>query len=462
MLDKWLNWTRKITKLVTHDENHATDVAESWTAKRQNGHWSTRWITSSVVFVFANLAVYLAERFEPTVPHFYLTQWVFGAVVNYFLRTVVFFPLAYATPTDLEKSSGLKITAGLNAAVELLHWIWGTQLFISDHVSPTTLVLGLSFMMLSVTAARYFSSHKLMAMSYAAVLWFALLWEMTKHDQVSFAMACVASLCAFLIYAIAAHPASSDNKDAKDQVAASQLQQLELESARIDAEQTLEKRSTVFAGVSHDFKQRLHALKLMTFSTIADMPRNDRNRNNLYRISAEVDDLDRFLGQVLEYVQMEASEIQAQIKSVSLQTIMQQADLHFEPVTLTKRIDLTFRPTHLKVKTDPVMLQRMLENLVSNALKFTRGRVLVAARSRKDFVDLEVWDQGPGIPPDALVKIFDAFHQETVLTDPESRGVGLGLAVVKRLADELKCEVSVKSNEGRGSVFRLRLPAAQF
>jgi signal transduction histidine kinase len=92
-------------------------------------------------------------------------------------------------------------------------------------------------------------------------------------------------------------------------------------------------------------------------------------------------------------------------------------------------------------------------------LKFTRKGVLVAARKRGDDILIEVWDQGPGISPSLRPKIFDAFQQDATAGLGRERGVGLGLAVVKRFADRLNYIVSVDSRAGRGSVFRVRIPA---
>jgi signal transduction histidine kinase len=99
-----------------------------------------------------------------------------------------------------------------------------------------------------------------------------------------------------------------------------------------------------------------------------------------------------------------------------------------------------------------------LENLIGNAVKFTRGGVLVAARRRAGSWCIEVWDQGPGIPEGSLNQIFAAFYQERAYADPQQVGVGLGLAIVKRFADGLKYALEVHSREGRGSVFKVSLP----
>jgi len=112
------------------------------------------------------------------------------------------------------------------------------------------------------------------------------------------------------------------------------------------------------------------------------------------------------------------------------------------------------------VSTDASMLLRILENLVSNALKYTRESVLICARQRGPCLELQVWDQGPGIQADAHQRIFEAFHREEG-PDEEGRsrkGSGLGLAIVKRFADRLGYAVQVRSVLGRGSCFSVLIP----
>lgn len=100
----------------------------------------------------------------------------------------------------------------------------------------------------------------------------------------------------------------------------------------------------------------------------------------------------------------------------------------------------------------------MLENLVSNALKFTRGRVLVTARRRAREIELAVHDQGPGVAPEMREAIFEAFHQDNREATTKRVGVGLGLAVVAMFAERLNCRVTLRSKVGVGSEFRLHFP----
>src|SRR5262249_31125002 len=125
-----------------------------------------------------------------------------------------------------------------------------------------------------------------------------------------------------------------------------------------------------------------------------------------------------------------------------------------------RSLALRFRATRRIVRTDPLLLERVLANLVQNAMRYTReGGVLVAARRHPDGIALEVWDTGLGIPADKLEMIFREFYQ---IENPErdrSRGLGMGLAIVQRICTLLGHPLEVRSRVGKGSVFRLVVPA---
>ena len=134
--------------------------------------------------------------------------------------------------------------------------------------------------------------------------------------------------------------------------------------------------------------------------------------------------------------------------------------IRFEDVAAAKNVDLRIRATPMCLRSDALMLVRILENLVSNAIKFTRGRVLLTAHRHGDEIHVEVRDQGPGIPPDCVDKVFDAFYQGQNTQESARQGVGLGLAIVKRLADALGYRIEVHTRPGRGTLMRLIVPSA--
>lgn len=144
---------------------------------------------------------------------------------------------------------------------------------------------------------------------------------------------------------------------------------------------------------------------------------------------------------------------------VHLQDVFQDLNLQFEDVAESCGVELRFRTTAIELVTDRTMLTRILENLISNAIKFNRagGAVLVAGRRRRGLVLVEVWDQGRGIPSSAQSEVFRSFHQLPYYSR-RVEGVGLGLAIVERLVHCLGYTREMRSVEGRGSVMKIRIP----
>ena len=128
----------------------------------------------------------------------------------------------------------------------------------------------------------------------------------------------------------------------------------------------------------------------------------------------------------------------------------------FTPQAAEKGLDLIVVNTDLEVCSDPLLLERILRNLISNAIRYTeRGRVLIGCRRRGATVSVEVWDTGIGIPPDQFGEIFREFHRSHKKTHRAIEGFGIGLAVVDRLTTLLGHRIEVSSTPGKGTMFRI-------
>jgi signal transduction histidine kinase len=231
----------------------------------------------------------------------------------------------------------------------------------------------------------------------------------------------------------------------------------EVEGLRNTAARNLATRSAFFTSASHDFRQRVHAMKLLAQAGHADAPQSQRSA--LARLSAVVEDLETYMTDVLEFARLESATLIPERSVLRLQQVFQRIELQFEEIASAKEVELRVRATSSSLRTDGAMLVRILENLVSNAIKFTRGRVLLAARMHGRNACIEIWDQGPGIPPDSIDKVFDAFYQGQATQEDAGEGVGLGLAIVKRLTDALGYRIEVISKPGRGTLMRMVVPA---
>lgn len=218
-------------------------------------------------------------------------------------------------------------------------------------------------------------------------------------------------------------------------------------------------KSRFLAAASHDLRQPLHALGLL-LATLSERVHDDHTAPLMKQIDSAVDAVDAMLNSMLDISKLDAGVVQPKVGPVSLSALLQRLDVEYQPIARLTRNELHVRATKTVGVSDAAMLQRILGNLVSNALRYTlNGRVLVAARRRGDSIRIDVYDTGPGIPAESLEDIFLEFHQ---LGNPERdrrRGLGLGLAIVKRLAGLLGHPITIRSVVGRGSRFSVTLPA---
>jgi len=231
----------------------------------------------------------------------------------------------------------------------------------------------------------------------------------------------------------------------------------QVEAARATAEQANIAKSRFFAAASHDLRQPLHSLGLFA-SALRDFVTQDAGRALVTRIADSIDALDRLFDELLDISRLDAGTVEVRLRNVSLQPIFDRLDALFVGDAAARELRLRFVPTPLAVHTDPMLLERVLANLVSNAVRYTReGGVLVGARRRGGRVELRVCDTGVGIPVDQYELIFDEFYQIGNPGRDRRRGLGLGLAIVRRLTTLLGIKLELRSIEGRGTCFTLPL-----
>uniref|UniRef100_UPI000D3C6779 ATP-binding response regulator n=1 Tax=unclassified Variovorax TaxID=663243 RepID=UPI000D3C6779 len=236
------------------------------------------------------------------------------------------------------------------------------------------------------------------------------------------------------------------------------LQQVRLEKEA--AERSDLEKSRFLAAASHDLRQPVHAMSLF-LGLLANEQLSAHGRylvENITRASAAMGHLFEAL---LNISRLDAGVIHPRLQSFALDRLLDQIRAEYTPQAQQKGLALKVRRCGAHVRSDPVLLERILRNLVSNAIAHTpEGRVLIGCRLRGDTVRIEVWDTGPGIPPHEHERIFWEFHQ---LRNPErdrGKGLGLGLAIVRRTAALLGHALSMRSVEGHGTVFALGVAAS--
>ena len=162
------------------------------------------------------------------------------------------------------------------------------------------------------------------------------------------------------------------------------------------------------------------------------------------------------LNTLLDINQIEAGTVHPEMVSFPIADLLDRLKEEFTYHAQAQNLALRVVRCRLSICSDPRLLEQMIRNLLSNALKYTtRGKILLGCRRRKDMLSIEIWDTGVGIPNEELKKIFDEYHQLDSAARERSRGLGLGLSIVQRLADLLSHRVRVRSQPGKGSVFAI-------
>jgi len=208
----------------------------------------------------------------------------------------------------------------------------------------------------------------------------------------------------------------------------------QVEAARATAEQANVAKSRFFAAASHDLRQPLHSLGLFA-TALRDVVDNAEARVLVRRIGDSIGALHRLFDELLDISRLEAGTVEVRRRDTALQPLFDRLEEEFYAEAAAKGLRLRFHPTALAVHTDPSLLERILANLVSNAIRYTReGGVLIGARPRGSDVALQVWDTGIGIPPEQRAMVFEEFYQIGNPARDARKGLGLGLAIVRRLA----------------------------
>ena len=254
-------------------------------------------------------------------------------------------------------------------------------------------------------------------------------------------------------------------KQRTEQLAAQlRVEKAAADAARRSAEAATRAKTQFFAAASHDLRQPLHAMGLF-----AEALRHKTERapdpevaSLVNSINQSVDALEGLFGELLDITRIDSGGVEVQPVPVSLKDLFARLRLTFEPAAFEKGLALRFHGGQRFAHTDGLLLERILRNLVSNAIRYSEdGGVLVACRPHNGALRLQVCDSGIGISEASLPRIFDEFYQvqsSRPLEPHQRKGLGLGLAIVKRLADLLDAPLTVRSRPGHGTVFTLDVP----
>jgi two-component system, sensor histidine kinase len=225
------------------------------------------------------------------------------------------------------------------------------------------------------------------------------------------------------------------------------------DDARRAAENATRSKTQFFAAASHDLRQPLQAIGIYVslLKKRVQGPAEPLVKN----LSSAVDALSKLVEELLEISRLDSGSIQPRHQQVLLDDLFNTLEQEFMPQAAGKGLELRVRRSGFAIDSDPMLLMRVLRNLVANALKYTgKGGVLLGARVRGGLISIEVWDTGPGIKQQELDRVFEEFYRgESGKT--EGGGFGLGLSIVKRICSLLGHPLIVTTRPGSGTVFRV-------
>lgn len=232
----------------------------------------------------------------------------------------------------------------------------------------------------------------------------------------------------------------------------------DLRRQRDVAEQANLAKANFLASASHDLRQPMHALGMFVAALGRGRLGVDEHRL-LRQVEETVEAMDGLFESLLDISQLDAGVTRPAPRAFPIQPLLARICREEAAGIGDHPIRLRAVPCGATVVSDPILLERMLRNLIANAVRHTReGRILVGCRRRNGRLSIEVWDTGPGIPPEHQTRVFEEFVQ---LANPErnrANGLGLGLAITRRLAELLGCPVDLRSWPGQGSVFSVSAP----
>jgi two-component system, sensor histidine kinase len=249
--------------------------------------------------------------------------------------------------------------------------------------------------------------------------------------------------------------AKDEAERAKDDA---ELAQQSAEHARAEAERANVSKTRFLAAASHDLRQPVQAIFFFV-SVLAHKLRGHAAQSILDDLQTSLEGLNILLDSLLDVSKLDAGLVAPKETDFSVSAILDRLAAEFKPLAADKGLGLRMVGSSTIIRSDPALLSRIVQNLVANAIRYTpRGRILLGCRRRGETLRIEVWDTGIGIPADRTRDIFDEFTQ---LGNPErdrNQGLGLGLAIVDRLARLLGHSVDLRSRPGKGSMFAVTVP----
>jgi PAS domain S-box-containing protein len=246
------------------------------------------------------------------------------------------------------------------------------------------------------------------------------------------------------------------NNELTEEIERRRKVEVELKQAKQEAEEANASKTRFLALASHDILQPLNAARLY-LSAMDEITLTAHNKQLGSKLDTALASTEHLLSTLLQIAKMDQGALQPSFRHVQLSTLLQPLIHEYTVLAQQRGIELRSHWRDAVIYTDPTYLRRIIQNFLSNAVKYNRdqGKVLLSVRKRGEQLQIAVWDTGPGITSQQRHRIFDAFYRGQ---NTRVEGVGLGLSVAKRMSEQLHCELKLNSVEGRGSCFMVTVP----
>lgn len=237
-----------------------------------------------------------------------------------------------------------------------------------------------------------------------------------------------------------------------------------LSAAKEAAEAANISKTRFIAAASHDVLQPLNAAHL-SISALADLQTSEQGKKLARQVEQSLDTMNELLRTLLDIAKLDSGVMKPDIVNLPLDALLGSLSSDFQQIAAAKGLHIRFRPTDAIVRSDRGMLRRVLQNIISNAIRYTsRGGVLIGARKRGALLRIDIVDTGMGIAEDQYEAIFEEFHRGTMPAGGDlggTPGLGLGLSIVQRMVSALGHHITFTSRPGHGTAFHLYVPFGQ-
>lgn len=459
-----MKWLQSIKRLFT-----GMDAQQRPTARilSEQIHVSLRLLPVSLAGQIIG-ALGIAARFWPLVNHVMLVSWLVALTITVWLWARLRRRFLADTRREAHIREWLKQWMIQSVATGIVWGFAGVAFLITQDTMDIVVLVSV---MVAVVFASW-PAYSCWIPSLFAVMLLSLgpltlgLTSALEIGQTALTVIVIVLIC-FVLYSgrrLSEIVVMAVTRDAQNErlVARLKSEKSRAESERRAVAAASERRAKFFAGANHDLRQPLQAMGI--YLQILQMQSTPETKDVIAQLGATAQNISTLVEQLLEVSRIETGHLDVKMENVSVAEIFAELAAEFAPVAASKGFFFLTRPLPLTVHTDPLFVKRILTNLITNAIRYSRKPgskiVLAARRLRNGRITIGVYDQGPGISEEDRHRIFEAFYRGEAGKHSET-GYGLGLSIVSGLAKRLGIPITVGSRLGRGSVFRLEFTSVK-